>query len=158
MPSFRLTQQEAWAAVAAAHTGMYTTLRRDGRPVTLPVWQVVIDERIYLRTPAGAAKLRRVRNDPRGFFMVETGTAWAQLAAVTIAVEAAIVLDDALAEQASRAIEEKYPGLGPDLDVLPDAVRAHYGAFSVIELTAVGRLSSWNNRALLGDSGPIEWA
>ena len=39
--SVRLSDEEAWAELAAAHTGIFTTLRRDGRPVTLPTWFVV---------------------------------------------------------------------------------------------------------------------
>ena len=34
----RLTSDEAWAFVEHAHTGIFTTLRRDGQPVALPVW------------------------------------------------------------------------------------------------------------------------
>ena len=31
-PSFRLTDDEIWAYVTDAHTGVMTTLRRDGSP------------------------------------------------------------------------------------------------------------------------------
>ena len=34
----RLDDDEAWAELDAAHTGILTTLRRDGWPVSLPVW------------------------------------------------------------------------------------------------------------------------
>ena len=60
----RLTDDEAWAELAAAHTGILTTLRRDGRPVPLPVWFTVLDRRIYVRTPAGTRKVQHVRHDP----------------------------------------------------------------------------------------------
>ena len=38
----RLSEEEAWAELATAHTGILTTLRRDGRPVSLPVWLVAV--------------------------------------------------------------------------------------------------------------------
>ena len=53
----RLTEDEAWAELAAAHTGILTTLRRDGRPVPLPVWFVALDRHVYVRTPARTRKV-----------------------------------------------------------------------------------------------------
>jgi hypothetical protein len=150
---FRLTEDEAWAFIAEAHTGHYTTLRKDGRPITLPVWHVVIDRAIYVRTPALALKLRRIRNDPRGYFVVESGRAWGELVAVTLAVTATIVEDPGLIEQVRKATDAKYAGLQVPLDRVPSAVRARYGAFETIRLVPEGRVGSWNNRALLEDSG-----
>lgn len=155
---FRLTEDEAWDALAAAHTGLLTTLRRDGRPVTLPVWHVVIDRAIFVRTPARTKKLIRIGNDPRGHFVVETGRAWADLAAVTLAVRAEIVDDEALAARAVAAVDEKYAAHAAPTERLPDAVRETYADMRVVRLEPAGRLGSWNNRALLGDDGPIAWS
>ena len=44
----RLSEEEAWAELGAAHTGILTTLRRDGRPVSLPVWFATVGRRIYV--------------------------------------------------------------------------------------------------------------
>jgi Pyridoxamine 5'-phosphate oxidase len=41
---------EAWEAVGAAHTGILTTLRRDGGPIALPVWFVVDDRTVAMMT------------------------------------------------------------------------------------------------------------
>lgn len=158
MPGFRLTEDEAWAAVTAAHTSLYTTLRRDGRPITLPVWHVVIDRAIYVRTPARAKKLLRIANDPRGFLLVETGRAWAELAAVTVPVVATIVDDEQLAARARAAVDEKYAAFAAPFDRLPDAVKETYADMRVVRLDPDGRLSSWNNRALLGDESEIDWS
>ena len=147
---FRLTEDEAWEFVARAHTGLYTTLRRDGRPITLPIWHVVIDRAIYIRTPAASTKLKRIRNDPRGYFVVETGRAWAELVAVTMAVTATIVDEPELIERVRAATDAKYAGLQVPLDRVPPAVRARYGAVETIKLVADGRVGSWNNSALLG--------
>ncbi|HEX4530444.1 MAG TPA: pyridoxamine 5'-phosphate oxidase family protein [Acidimicrobiia bacterium] len=46
----RLSEDEAWAELDAAHTGILTTLRRDGWPVSLPVWFATIGRQIYVRT------------------------------------------------------------------------------------------------------------
>jgi hypothetical protein len=149
--NFRLTEEEAWEYVARAHTGHYTTLRRDGRPITLPVWYVVIDRAIYIRTPAGTSKLKRIRHDPRGYFVADSGQSWGELVAVTMAVTATIVEAPVLIEQVQAATDAKYAGLQAPLERLPPAVRERYGAFQTIRLVPDGRVGSWNNSALLGD-------
>ena len=151
MPGFRLTQDEAWEAIAAAHTSMYTTLRKDGRPITLPVWHVVIDRAIYIKTPARAAKLVRIRNDPRGYFLVEFGRAWTELVAVSAEVTGSIVNDAGVEEAVLAALKRKYAGLEAPLEQLPPQVQATYAHSAVVRLDPVGRIGSWNNRALLGD-------
>ena len=69
----RLSREEAWDVLAAAHTGILTTLRADGTPIALPVWFVVLDERIYVGTPEHTKKVARVKRNPRASFLVESG-------------------------------------------------------------------------------------
>jgi len=78
---FRLTDVEALAKIDAAHTGVLTTLRRDGQPVTLPMWHAVIDRHIFVRTLRRTKKVARVRHDGRASFLVESGLDWAELCA-----------------------------------------------------------------------------
>src|SRR5262249_23651876 len=80
--SVRLTPDEAWGVLERAHTGILTTLRRDGVPISLPMWFAVLDRTICFSTPARAKKLSRIRHDPRGSFLVESGERWAELEAV----------------------------------------------------------------------------
>ena len=42
-----------------------TTFKRDGSPVASPMWIVRDGSRLWLWTPAEAAKVKRVRRDPR---------------------------------------------------------------------------------------------
>jgi PPOX class probable F420-dependent enzyme len=44
---------------------LLVTYKRGGEPVPTPVWFGLADARLYLRTDANAAKVRRIRNDPR---------------------------------------------------------------------------------------------
>lgn len=157
MPGFRLTEDEAWQALADAHTSLYTTLRKDGRPITLPVWHIVIDRAIYLRTPTRAKKLLRIRNDARGYFLIEYGKNWTELAAVTVPVTATIIEDEELTARVRAGVDEKYADYLAPLDRLPDAVKQTYGDMTAVRLDPDGRLSSWNNRALLGDDSEIDW-
>ena len=41
-----LNDDEAWAELERAHTGILTTLRRDGMAVSLPTWFVALDRRV----------------------------------------------------------------------------------------------------------------
>ena len=88
-----MSEDESWAFLARGHTGILTTLRRDGWPVALPVWFAVDDRCVYVGTPSQTRKLARIAHDDRGSFLVETGHEWAELAAVHLPVRA-LVLDE----------------------------------------------------------------
>src|SRR5437588_12749206 len=90
-PTIRLARDEAWEVVAAAHTGIFTSLRGDGTPISLPVWFVVEDRIIWLSTPATAKKVIRVRNNSRTSFLIESGERWAKLKALHLTCGATIV-------------------------------------------------------------------
>ncbi|MGH7336515.1 MAG: pyridoxamine 5'-phosphate oxidase family protein, partial [Myxococcota bacterium] len=75
----RLTDEEVWEFLATAHTGILTTLRRDGTPIALPMWFVALDRAVYLRTLVGSKKMARIRRDPRVGFVAESGLRWAEL-------------------------------------------------------------------------------
>jgi uncharacterized protein len=53
------------SALAGHKYCLLTTFRRDGTPVPTPVWFGLADGKLYLRSEAAVAKVRRVRNDPR---------------------------------------------------------------------------------------------
>ncbi|HEY5343556.1 MAG TPA: PPOX class F420-dependent oxidoreductase [Solirubrobacteraceae bacterium] len=44
---------------------LLVTYRRDGTPVSTPVWAAVADGRLYVRTERAAGKVKRLRRDPR---------------------------------------------------------------------------------------------
>ena len=80
--SVRLTPDEAWDVLARPHTGILTTLRRDGMPISLPMWFVALDRTICIGAPSRTKKLARLRHDPRASFLVESGERWVELEAV----------------------------------------------------------------------------
>ena len=63
--SLRLSADEAWAFLENGHTGILTSLRRDGWPISLPVWYVALERRIYVSGPARTKKFGRMKRDPR---------------------------------------------------------------------------------------------
>ena len=145
----RLTEDEAWAELAAAHTGILTTHRRDGRPVPLPVWFVTLDRKIYVRTPARTHKVEHVRHDPRATFLVERGERWAELCAVMVHADVELLDAGAERDAVEAAITAKYASFRTEETKLPDATREHYAVESaVLRLTPVGRVVTWDNSKL----------
>jgi PPOX class probable F420-dependent enzyme len=51
--------------VARHKRALLTTFRRNGTPVSTPVWAALADGRLYVRSERTAGKLKRLRNDPR---------------------------------------------------------------------------------------------
>ena len=143
----RLSEDEAWAELEAAHTGIITTLRRDGRPVSLPVWFATMGRTIYVRTPAKSRKVEHLRSDPRATFLVERGEKWVELCAVMVYADAELLEPGDEYDAASAAITAKYADFREQK--VPDASKAHYaGRWAVLRLTPTERPVTWDNSRL----------
>lgn len=149
----RLDADEAWEAIAGTHTGILTTLRADGAPVTLPVWFVAIDRTICVGAPPQTKKVARVRRDPRASFLVESGVRWAELRAVHVSGRIEIVEDPLQIDEIGRALDAKYAAFRTPAAAMPAATTVHYAARTILRLVPDGRLLSWDNArlALRGD-------
>jgi len=146
--SVRLAPEEAWAVLEAAHTGILTTLRADGRPVALPVWFVVVDRTIGLSAPTATKKVVRVRHDPRASFLVESGERWAELEAVHLDGRIEIVDDERVADRIAGAIEEKYAAFQTPREAMPEATQQRYAGRTFLRFLPEGRILSWDNRRI----------
>jgi nitroimidazol reductase NimA-like FMN-containing flavoprotein (pyridoxamine 5'-phosphate oxidase superfamily) len=148
-----MSREEAWAALAAAHTGILTTLRADGMPIALPVWFVAFEERIYVGAPSHTKKLIRIRNDPRVSFLIESGERWVDLVGVHVTGHARIVEDPALLEKVRARIDEKYAQYRSDRSAMPDATANYYDVpMATIEIVPDARVLNWDNSRLGMDS------
>jgi len=58
-PSLTTNRGSGCPALSQSHT--LTTYRRDGRPVTTPVWAVPLEGKLYVVTANSTRKARRVR-------------------------------------------------------------------------------------------------
>lgn len=142
----RLTDDEAWERLAEAHTAVLTTLRRDGWPVSLPLWFVAANRLVHIATPARSKKVTRIRHDDRGCLLVEWGEKWTELAAVELPVRAVMVDDADEAAAAAARLAEKYAPYRPAPTRLPDATASHYASGqAVIRLEPAGPLITWDN-------------
>jgi PPOX class probable F420-dependent enzyme len=143
--AIRLTLDEAWEAVGAAHSGILTTLRRDGMPIALPVWFVVDDRTIAMKTPAGTKKIARVRHDPRASFLVESGERWAELRAVHFTGRVEVVEDAMAASRIEAGITAKYAAFRPAAASLSTAAQAYYANQIFLRFVPEGRTLTWDN-------------
>jgi PPOX class probable F420-dependent enzyme len=141
----RLTPDEAWEAVGAAHTGILTTLRRDGMPIALPVWFAVEDQTVVMMTPAGTKKIARVRHDPRASFLVESGERYLDLRAVHLTGRVEFVEDAAATVRIEAAVDAKYAAFRPPADSLPPAAQAYYAKQVFLRFVPDGRILTWDN-------------
>jgi PPOX class probable F420-dependent enzyme len=147
--SVRMTPDEAWARVASAHTGIVTSLRRDGVPIATPMWFCVVDGAVHFRTPAASKKAGRLRHDPRIGFLVEGGERWSELWAVHLAGRAEFVTDPDVVTRVGEALTAKYASFKTERAEMPEATRTHYERpAAVIRVEAEARIVSWDNAKL----------
>jgi PPOX class probable F420-dependent enzyme len=147
----RLSADEAWDTIEQSHTGILTTLRRDGMPISLPVWFVALDRQIYVTTPGRAKKVARIRRDPRAAFVVESGERWVDLKAVHLTGRATVVDDRDLLERVQAKQDEKYRAFRMARREMPSATREHYGQeTALIRFEPDDRIVSWDNAKLFG--------
>jgi PPOX class probable F420-dependent enzyme len=144
----RLSEDEAWDVLARSHTGILTTLRTDGRPVTLPVWFVALDRTICLAAPSRTKKIRRVRRDPRASFLVEAGERWAELRAVHLSGTVEEVDDEATKARIDAALDEKYDAFRTPRSDMPAAASDHYADRTFLRFVPGGRIVTWDNRRI----------
>ncbi len=144
----RMTEDEAWDFVEQAHTGILTTLRRDGVPIALPVWFATLDRRIYVVTRG--KKVQRVAHDARSSFLVEAGERWAELQAVHLTGRSSIIEpSDDLQRRIGEQIAFKYSAFRTVPKEMPKATKEHYAkAGATIELIPDERILSWDNHHL----------
>ncbi len=144
-----MTPEERDTFLEQASTGVLTTLRQDGSPISLPMWFVVIDRDVHVRTRASARKVDRIERDGRACFVVDTGAAWVDLRAVTISGTLVEVTGSA-AGAVEEALNDKYRGRGVP-DRVPTRTAAHYADESrFFRLVPKQRELTWDNSKLLG--------
>jgi nitroimidazol reductase NimA-like FMN-containing flavoprotein (pyridoxamine 5'-phosphate oxidase superfamily) len=149
MPSLRMSEDEIWSFVTDAPNGIFTTLRRDGMPIALPVWFVVLDREIYVKTRG--KKLARLQNDDRASFLVEDGTAWKELRAVHLTGRAHLVeLEDELRDRYRAEMARKYGGLRTARSEMPTSTADAYAsaAGGIVRFVPDERILNWDNRKL----------
>src|SRR5262245_15474006 len=145
-----MTPEEAWERLAATHTGIVTTLRRDGTPIATPMWFCVHEGAVYFGTPSKSKTAARLRRDPRVGFLVESGQRWAELWAVHLAGVATVVDDPETIEAVGAVMAVKYAGFSTPRSEYPENARRFYEADTRVlyRIEAEPRIISWDNPKL----------
>jgi nitroimidazol reductase NimA-like FMN-containing flavoprotein (pyridoxamine 5'-phosphate oxidase superfamily) len=147
--SVRMTQGEIWDFLTNGHTGILTTLRRDGVPVSMPIWYAVVDRVIYIGTRG--KKLVRIKHDARSSFLVETGERWAELRAVHLTGKSEIIEPAAeLAARVNAEMDRKYAAYRTAPRAMPEATRNTYAQAKrgLVRFTPDERILNWDNSKL----------
>jgi nitroimidazol reductase NimA-like FMN-containing flavoprotein (pyridoxamine 5'-phosphate oxidase superfamily) len=142
-----MSDADIWQMLAAADKGVFVSLRESGTPVALPVWFVVHEQLIYLRTPARSKKIARITADDRVAFLVDDGRAWAELRGIHVSGTAQVLDDPQLSETVAALIDAKYAGLRSAPSQRPAATNQHYADRQIVRITP-DHILSWDNRLL----------
>ena len=146
--SVRLTPDEAWDVLERAHTGILTTLRRDGMPISLPMWFVVLDRTICIGAPSGTKKLAAPA--PRPARVVPRGVGGAVGGAGSGASHRSDRDGDRRGGDRAhrRSPRQKYAAFRTVSTEMPQATRDHYAGRTYLRLVPDDRILSWDNRKL----------
>jgi len=107
-------------AVLTAQYVALTTYRRDGTPVTTPVWAAAEGESLYLFSNAAAGKVKRLRNSSRA--AIAPCTATGKVTGAQLPAEAFNLASDQM-PKVWKLLTKKY-GMAARLFVLYDRMRA----------------------------------
>jgi PPOX class probable F420-dependent enzyme len=110
-----------------------TTYRRDGRPVTTPVWVAALEGKIYVFTANSTGKAKRVRATGRVRF-APCSMNGRRILGEWREGTGRVVHDEALRDRALAALREKY-GWQLSLALLVYRLRGSYRDRVVLELT-----------------------
>jgi PPOX class probable F420-dependent enzyme len=127
-------------------TAVLTTLRRDGAPVPVPVWYVVIDGAVFVRTPRKSKKVNHIARDPRVALLVHDGRNWEELRGLIIHGIGERVDDEATAATALEAFHTRFADRTAALTRLPRAIAARYSDDVIYRIAIPDTPTSWDNR------------
>lgn len=144
----RLSEDEAWQVLEASHTGILTTLRVDGSPISLPIWFVALDRSICFYTPLRTKKIARIKNDSRGAFLVESGKRWAELRAVHLSGKIEPVEDEREIDRITAALDAKYDAFRTAKADMPAATQEVYASRKYYRFVPSSRILTWDNSRL----------
>jgi nitroimidazol reductase NimA-like FMN-containing flavoprotein (pyridoxamine 5'-phosphate oxidase superfamily) len=143
-----MTPDEVWDYVTNGHTGILTTLRRDGVPIAMPLWYACLNGKIYAQTRG--RKLARIRRDPRSSFLIESGERWADLKAVHLTGVSEIVdLEGDLADRFRTEMDRKYAAFRSSSSMPKETADFYATAVTrVVRFTPDDRVLNWDNTKL----------
>jgi len=151
-----LTPDEVSALLEGARTMVLVTNGPDGVPDPVPMWFVLRDGVVHMRTYAKSQKVLNLERDPRFAALVETGDRYVELRGVQLSGTVALLDDVDLVCDVFAALMVKYEGLDPaHVDSVRTAYRDRAPKQRVLRLD-VTRTVSWDHAKLAAASGGTE--
>jgi len=151
-----LTPDEVGALLADARTMVLVTNGPDGVPDPVPMWFVLRDGVVHMRTYAKSQKVLNLERDPRFAALVETGDRYVELRGVQLSGTVALLDDVDLVCDVFAALMVKYEGLDPaHADSVRTAYRDRAPKQRVLRLD-VTRTVSWDHAKIAAASGGTE--
>jgi len=139
---------------AGAKVLQLATLGVDGAPHLAPMWFVMVDGKIVLRSFTKSQKIVNLNRDPRLSVLVETGYAYTELQGVMIRGTARLVTDPEYVLEIYRGLAARYPMTGDTPVELDDeALEAAFGRFApknTVVIVEPLTISSWDHTKLGG--------
>ena len=139
-----MSEAEVDAFLRASIKVQVASIGKDGAPHLTTLFYVVHEDRIAFWTYATSQKVRNLERDPRISCLVETGTAYEELAGVSIQGTAEVVRDQDRIREIGGAVVTAMAG-GEDLgDLGRDIVEAQVRKRVAVVVTPT-RIASWDH-------------
>ena len=151
-----LTSDEVESLLREARTMVLVTNGPDGVPDPVPMWFVVRDGVVHMRTYAKSQKVVNLLRDPRFAALVETGERYVELRGAQLSGTVAVLDDVDLVCDVFAGLMVKYEGVDPEhVDAVRTAYRERAPKQRVLRLD-VTRTVSWDHAKLAAASGGTE--
>jgi PPOX class probable F420-dependent enzyme len=115
--------QEVRAFITQAHTVVLCTTGPDGVPDPVPMWFVVRDDVLWMRTYAKSQKVQNLLRDPRAALLIESGERYVELHGVQLTGPIALDHDVDRICTVFADLMVKYEGLDPQF--IDDTIAAY---------------------------------
>lgn len=142
---------EAWAFLCSTRTLVLATIGPEGVPDPVPMWFVVREGDVWMRTYAASQKVANLRRDPRVAVLVEDGDRYAALRGVQVTGRIELSDDIELITDIAMGLMMRYEGLEErHVAAAREAYRPTAAKQAALRLV-VDRIVSWDHSRLLGD-------
>lgn len=151
-----LTPDEVQDLLREARTIVLVTTGPDGVPDPVPMWFVVRDGLIHMRTYAKSQKVRNLERDPRFAALVETGERYVELRGAQLSGTVELLDDVDLVCDVFAGLMVKYEGLDPaHVDSVRTAYRDRAPKQRVLRLD-VTKVVSWDHAKQAAATGATQ--
>lgn len=149
-----MTDAEVGDHLAAGRTLVLVTTGPDGVPDPVPMWYVVVDGEIRMRTYARSQKVLNLRRDPRVSCLVEDGERYAELRGVQLTGTVELVEDPDWIAAVWAGLMVRYGEVPADREAETRAALRERAGKQVGMRLVPTRVVSWDHRKLAGSGRP----